>query len=66
MLGAYESEGTEFCPPDIHLNIGDLDTQLRKTQHLSSCPGAIYPPQEQSKVVKPTCRNDRSRQTHLP
>ncbi|GFX72569.1 heat shock 70kDa protein 8 [Trichonephila clavipes] len=40
-----------FCPPDIiKLHIGDLDTELRKTQaSRRSCRGSIYPHQQQTK-----------------
>ncbi|GFV82174.1 hypothetical protein TNCV_2790721 [Trichonephila clavipes] len=42
---------TDQKVPNFILLIGDLETELRKTQPSRSCRGAIYPPQEQSKVV---------------
>ncbi|GFY12416.1 hypothetical protein TNCV_1798381 [Trichonephila clavipes] len=41
------------------LLIGDLDTELRKTQPSRCCCGAIYPSQEQSKIVRLTCRSNQ-------
>ncbi|GFU20369.1 hypothetical protein TNCV_970751 [Trichonephila clavipes] len=47
------------------LLIGDLDTELRKTPPSRSCRGSIYPPQEQSNVVRSTQRSNQSYQTRL-
>ncbi|GFS83894.1 hypothetical protein TNCV_2363321 [Trichonephila clavipes] len=47
--GAYVAERPEFCPPDMHLYIDELDTELRKTQPSHICRGTIYPQQKQPK-----------------
>ncbi|GFX45117.1 hypothetical protein TNCV_3431651 [Trichonephila clavipes] len=55
MLRAYETKGRGFCPRICTSTL--MMAELRKTQPFR-CRGAIYPPQEQSKVVRSTRRTN--------
>ncbi|GFU47440.1 hypothetical protein TNCV_3109231 [Trichonephila clavipes] len=65
MLLTYVTEHCGLCPPDLSHYNGDLDSDLRKPQPSRNCRGAIYPLQEQSKVVSSTRHGNQSRQTYL-